>query len=61
MRNAYMATLTPIIPEYKPISIAHGVVTEGRKTLRMSGWPAIGPNGGMSSACLAARRSRGPA
>ena len=40
-----MTTLTPIIPEYKPISIAHGVVTEGGKTLGMSGWPAIGPNG----------------
>jgi hypothetical protein len=40
-----MATLTPIIPEYKPISIAHAVVTEGGKTLRMSGWPAVGPNG----------------
>jgi enamine deaminase RidA (YjgF/YER057c/UK114 family) len=45
LREAYMATLTPIIPEYKPISIAHGVVTEGGKTLRMSGWPAIGPGG----------------
>jgi hypothetical protein len=45
MRTAYMATLTPIIPEYKPISIAHGVVIEGGKTLRMSGWPATGPNG----------------
>jgi enamine deaminase RidA (YjgF/YER057c/UK114 family) len=45
MREAYMATLTPIIPEYKPISIAHGVVSEGGKTLRMSGWPAIGPHG----------------
>ena len=45
MRDAYKATLTPIIPEYSPISIAHGVVTEGGKTLRMSGWPAIGPQG----------------
>ena len=45
LRQAYMATLTPIIPEYKPISIAHAVVSEGGKTLRMSGWPAIGPNG----------------
>ena len=44
-REAYMASLTPIIPEYKPISIAHGVVSEGGKTLRMSGWPAIGPQG----------------
>ena len=45
MREVYMATLTPIIPEYKSISIAHGVVSEGGKTLRMSGWPAIGPQG----------------
>lgn len=41
----YAATLTPLIPEYKGTSIAHGVVTTGRKTLRMSGYPAIGPNG----------------
>jgi enamine deaminase RidA (YjgF/YER057c/UK114 family) len=41
----YDATLSPLIPEYKGTSIAHGVVTTGRKTLRMSGYPAIGPNG----------------
>ena len=43
--EAYMASLTPIIPEYKPINIAHGVITEGGKTLRMSGWPAISKQG----------------
>lgn len=41
----YNATLMPIIPEYKGTVIAHGVVSTGRKTLRMSGYPAIGPNG----------------
>jgi enamine deaminase RidA (YjgF/YER057c/UK114 family) len=44
-RDAYMATLTPVIPEYKPIAIAHGVITHGGKTLRMSGWPAISKDG----------------
>jgi enamine deaminase RidA (YjgF/YER057c/UK114 family) len=44
-REAYKASLTPIIPEYAPISIAHAVVTDGRKTLRMSGWPAISQQG----------------
>jgi enamine deaminase RidA (YjgF/YER057c/UK114 family) len=41
----YRATLTPIIPEYQGTKIAHGVVSTGRKTLRMSGYPAIGPDG----------------
>lgn len=41
----YVATLTPIIPEYQGTKIAHGVVSTGKKTLRMSGYPAIGPNG----------------
>jgi 2-iminobutanoate/2-iminopropanoate deaminase len=41
----YVATLTPIIPEYKGTVIGHAVVSTGRKTLRMSGYPAIGPNG----------------
>lgn len=41
----YDATLTPAIPEYRGTKIAHGVVSTGRKTLRMSGYPAIGPNG----------------
>ena len=45
MREVYMATLTQINPEYKSISIAHEVVSEGGKTLRMSGWPAIDPQG----------------
>jgi enamine deaminase RidA (YjgF/YER057c/UK114 family) len=44
-REAYIASLTPIIPEYKPIAIAHAVVTDGRKTLRMSGWPALSKDG----------------
>jgi enamine deaminase RidA (YjgF/YER057c/UK114 family) len=44
-REAYKASLTPLIPEYSPINIAHGVVTEGGKTLRMSGWPAISQQG----------------
>ena len=50
-----MTTLTPIIPKYKPISIAHGVVTEGGKTLGMSGWPAIGPNGIIGKADMRAQ------
>jgi enamine deaminase RidA (YjgF/YER057c/UK114 family) len=45
VREAYMASLTPTIPEYQPIGIAHGVVTEGGRTLRMSGWPAISKEG----------------
>lgn len=44
-REAYIGSLTPIIPEYKPIAIAHAVVTEGGKTLRMSGWPALSKDG----------------
>ena len=41
----YKASLVQDIPEYAPINIAHAVVTEGGKTLRMSGYPAIGLNG----------------
>ena len=41
----YARTLHADIPEYQPIKIAHAIVTQGGKTLRMSGYPAIGPNG----------------
>jgi enamine deaminase RidA (YjgF/YER057c/UK114 family) len=41
----YAGTLHRDIPEYKPIRIAHAIVTAGGKTLRMSGYPAIGPHG----------------
>jgi enamine deaminase RidA (YjgF/YER057c/UK114 family) len=41
----YAASLHGDIPEYKPVKIAHAVVTEGGNTLRMSGYPAIGPSG----------------
>ncbi len=41
----YRATLDRDIPEYRPIRIAHAIVTKGGNTLRMSGYPAIGPNG----------------
>jgi len=45
IEDYYRATLTPIVPEYQGTTIAHGVVSTGRKTLRMSGYPAIGPDG----------------
>jgi enamine deaminase RidA (YjgF/YER057c/UK114 family) len=41
----YAGTLHRDIPEYQPVRIAHAIVTQGGKTLRMSGYPAIGPNG----------------
>ena len=41
----YARTLHQNIPEYQSIRIAHAIVTTGGKTLRMSGYPAIGPNG----------------
>ena len=41
----YAGSLHDDIPEYKTISIAHAVVTRGGYTLRMSGYPAIGPQG----------------
>lgn len=41
----YGGTLHKDIPEYKPIRIAHAIVTSGGNTLRMSGYPAIGPDG----------------
>lgn len=45
IEDYYRATLTAIIPEYQGTKIAHGVVSTGCKTLRMSGYPAIGPKG----------------
>jgi enamine deaminase RidA (YjgF/YER057c/UK114 family) len=45
IEDFYAATLTPDIPEYQGTRIAHAVVSTGRKTLRMSGFPAIGPHG----------------
>jgi enamine deaminase RidA (YjgF/YER057c/UK114 family) len=41
----YAASLHKDIPEYQPIRIAHAIVTRGGNTLRMSGYPAIGPSG----------------
>jgi enamine deaminase RidA (YjgF/YER057c/UK114 family) len=41
----YAGSLHKDIPEYKPIRIAHAIVTRGGNTLRMSGYPAIGPDG----------------
>jgi len=41
----YAGSLHRDIPEYKTIKIAHAIVTQGGNTLRMSGYPAIGPNG----------------
>jgi enamine deaminase RidA (YjgF/YER057c/UK114 family) len=41
----YARTLHKDIPEYQPVKIAHAIVTKGGYTLRMSGYPAIGPDG----------------
>ena len=41
----YRGTLHRDIPEYQSIRIAHAIVTKGGNTLRMSGYPAIGPDG----------------
>src|SRR5262245_27118828 len=41
----YAGSLHSEIPEYKTIRIAHALVTKGGYTLRMSGYPAIGPDG----------------
>ena len=41
----YASSLHRDIPEYKPVKIAHAIVTQGGNTLRMSGYPAIGPDG----------------
>jgi len=43
--EAYKGSVASFIPEYTPVRIAHAVVTEGGRTLRMSGWPAISKNG----------------
>jgi enamine deaminase RidA (YjgF/YER057c/UK114 family) len=45
MEQYYAATLHRDIPEYETIKIAHAIVTRGGHTLRMSGYPAIGPDG----------------
>ena len=39
--EAYMGSVASFIPEYSPVRIAHAVVTELGRVLRMSGWPAI--------------------
>ena len=41
----YAGSLHKDIPEYQPVRIAHAIVTRGGHTLRMSGYPAIGPDG----------------
>ena len=41
----YAGTLHKDVPEYKTVRIAHAIVTNGGNTLRMSGYPAIGPDG----------------
>ena len=41
----YAGSLHNDIPEYTTIKIAHALVTRGGYTLRMSGYPAIGPQG----------------
>ena len=41
----YAGSLHKDIPEYQSIKIAHAIVTRGGNTLRMSGYPAIGPDG----------------
>lgn len=41
----YAGSLHRDIPEYQTIRIAHAIVTRGGNTLRMSGYPAIGPHG----------------
>lgn len=45
IREAYRGSLLGSIPEYEGNDIAHAVVTEGGKTLRMSGYPAITKDG----------------
>ena len=41
----YAGSLHNDIPEYRTVKIAHALVTKGGYTLRMSGYPAIGPQG----------------
>jgi enamine deaminase RidA (YjgF/YER057c/UK114 family) len=43
--EAYRGSVASFIPEYSPVRIAHAVVVEGGRTLRMSGWPAISKDG----------------
>jgi enamine deaminase RidA (YjgF/YER057c/UK114 family) len=43
--EAYMGSVASKVPEYGPVRIAHAVVVQGGRMLRMSGWPAIGKNG----------------
>jgi enamine deaminase RidA (YjgF/YER057c/UK114 family) len=43
--EAYMGSVASFIPEYSPVRIAHAVVTESGRVLRMSGWPAISKTG----------------
>lgn len=45
IEQAYQGSVVKTVPEYKAIKIAHGIVTRGGNTLRMSGYPALGPNG----------------
>lgn len=47
VKRAYDGTLLPIVPDYGVggKNLGHAVVTEGGKTLRMSGFPAIGEKG----------------
>jgi enamine deaminase RidA (YjgF/YER057c/UK114 family) len=43
--EAYKGSVASAIPEYAPVRIAHAVVVQGGRLVRMSGWPAIGKNG----------------
>lgn len=43
--EAYRGSLLPQIPQWEGISISDAVVTEGGKTLRMSGYPALTKDG----------------
>ena len=53
--EAYKGTNSVDIPEYAPVRIAHAVTFTGGTTLRMSGWPAIGPNGMVGKGDMAAQ------
>jgi enamine deaminase RidA (YjgF/YER057c/UK114 family) len=43
--EAYKGSVASAIPEYAPVRIAHAVVVQGGRLVRMSGWPAISKNG----------------
>lgn len=45
VEKCYAGSLHRDIPGYQTIRIAHAIVTRGGNTLRMSGYPAIGPEG----------------